>query len=293
MRAFAAVVAAGGFTAAAERLGSTPQLVSKYVAALEQEFGARLLNRTTRRVALTEAGRALHPRCVGLLEDFDSLRADAREERVVPRGHLTIAAPVTFGEMRLTEALQIFADRWPEVTVELKLSDRFVDLIAEGVELAIRIGQLEDSGLIARRLADVPVLCVASPGYLANAGQPEEPAALAAHQCLIDSNFREPDNWAFQFNGERVVVPVNGRLRVNSAMAIRRMTLAGAGIALCPAYAVERDIAAGRLIMLLGGPAAITLAVHAVYPPTRHLSARVRAFVDLLVEHLPSGPSPL
>ncbi|MGF1649957.1 MAG: LysR family transcriptional regulator [Hyphomicrobiaceae bacterium] len=291
MRAFAAVVATGSFTAAAERLGSTPQLVSKYVAALEHDLGTRLLNRTTRRVALTEAGRALHPRCMGLLEDFDALRADARQERMVPRGHLNVAAPITFGELRLAGLLQAFAERWPEVTVELKLSDRFVDLVAEGVELAIRIGNLEDSSLIARRLADMPILCVASPNYLAQAGEPRNPAELKHHRCVIDTNFREPEKWPFLVDGERVTMTVTGQIRANSASAVRTLVLANAGIALCPAYAVDNDIEEGRLVALFGAASAQSLAVHAVYPPTRHLSARVRVFVEMLAEHMTKDAS--
>ncbi len=288
MRAFAAVVAAGGFTAAADKTGSTPQLVSKYVAALEDDLGARLLNRTTRRVALTEAGRAYLPRCLALLEQFDELRAEMREERSRPSGLLTVAAPVTFGESHVAPALHDFAQAWPEVSVDLRLTDRFVDLIEEGVDLAVRVGRLDDSALVARKLADVPVLCVAAPAYLAGAPPLETPADLARHACLIDANFREPEVWPFVVDGRPVSARVTGRLRINSAAAIRALAVAGAGVALAPAYAVGRDVAEGRLTSLLGG-AAITLGVHAVYPGARHLTARVRAFVDHLATRLRAG----
>jgi DNA-binding transcriptional LysR family regulator len=285
MRAFIAVVAAGGFTAAAEKIGSTPQLVSKYVAALEDDLGARLLNRTTRRVALTEAGRAYHPRCLALLEQFDDLRSEMREERTRPRGLLSVAAPITFGELYLAPAVHAFAQAWPEVSVDLRLTDRFVDLIEEGVDMAVRVGQLEDSALVARKLADIPVLCVASPTYLAGAARIAIPEDLTHHACLIDTNFREPDDWPFLVDGRRLSVRVAGQLRVNSAAAIRTLAVAGAGVALCPAYAVGKDVAAGRLTSLLGG-AAMTLGVHAVYPGVRHLTARVRSFVDHLAKSL-------
>ncbi len=284
MRAFAAVVAAGGFTAAADKTGSTPQLVSKYVAALEDDLRVRLLNRSTRRVALTEAGRAYHPRCVALLEAFDDLRADAREERTHPRGLLTVAAPVTFGELRLVPAIQEFAQHWPELSVDMRLTDRFVDLIEEGVDLAIRVGQMEDSAMVARKLTDVEVRCVAAPTYLENAGPCETPADLMAHDCIIDSNFREPNLWPFLVDGAEQSVRVSGRFRVNSAAAVRSLALAGAGIALCPSFAVASDLAAGRLKPVIGN-ANISLGVHAVYPAARHLSARVRTFVDFLGKH--------
>ncbi len=285
MRAFAAVVAAGGFTAAAERTGSTPQLVSKYVAALEDDLGARLLNRTTRRVALTEAGRAYHPRCVALLEQFDELRTDTREERTRPSGRLTVAAPVTFGELHLAPAIHDFARAWPEVSVDLRLTDRFVDLIEEGVDMAVRVGRLEDSAMVARRLGEAPILCVAAPAYLADAPPLAAPADLARHACVVDANFREPEVWPFMIDGAPVTVRVTGRIRVNSAAAVRALALAGAGVALCPAYVAGPDVAAGRLTALFGG-AALTLPVHAVYPATRHLTARVRAFADFLAKRL-------
>lgn len=288
MRAFAAVVAAGGFTAAAAKTGSTPQLVSKYVAALEDDLGTRLLNRTTRRVALTEAGRAYHPRCVSLLEQFDDLRALMREERTRPRGLLTIAAPVTFGELHLAPAVQDFARQWPEVAVDLRLTDRFVDLVEEGVDMAIRIGRLDDSALVARRLTDAPILCVASPAYLADAPPLRAPDDLKDHACIVDSNFREPEVWPFRSHDAPVSVRVAGKLRANSAAAVRAMALAGAGVALCPAYVVGGDVAAGRLVALFGR-ADLTLGVHAVYPSVRHLTARVRAFADFLGRRFRAG----
>lgn len=284
MRAFAAVVAAGGFTAAADKIGSTPQLVSKYVAALEDDLRVRLLNRSTRRVALTEAGRAYHPRCVALLEAFDDLRADAREERTHPRGLLTVAAPVTFGELRLISAIQEFAQRWPELAVDLRLTDRFVDLIEEGVDIAIRVGKLEDSAMVARKLGDVAVHCVAAPSYLERAGRCADLDDLATRDCILDSNFREPNLWRFLINGTERSVRVTGRFRVNSAAAVRSLALAGAGIALCPSFAVASDLARGRLEPVIGD-ANISLDVHAVYPAARHLSARVRAFIDFLGKH--------
>ncbi len=288
MRAFAAVVAAGGFTAAADRTGSTPQLVSKYVAALEDDLGARLLNRTTRRVALTDAGRAYHARCVALLEQFDELRAEMREERTRPRGLLTVAAPVTYGELHLVPALHDFARAWPELSVDLRLTDRFVDLIEEGVDMAVRIGRLDDSALIARRLSEAPILCVAAPSYLAAAPPLQAPADLARHACIVDANLRAPEAWPFTVDGAAATVRVAGRFRVNSAAAVRALALAGAGVALCPAYVAGPDVAAGRLTALFGG-AALTLPVHAVYPAGRHLSARVGACLDFLAGRARAG----
>ncbi len=291
MRAFAAVVATGSFTAAARRLDTTPQLISKYVKALEDELNTRLLNRTTRKVALTDAGRGFHDRCVRIVEDYDALRATLRQERLQPKGRLTIAAPVTFGELQLAAAARAFTMAYPEVEIELQLTDRFVDLVEEGVDLAIRIAELEDSSLVARRLAPAPIVCCATPAYLEANGDPRTPADLAAHSCIIDTNFRDRDHWPFRVDGRRQLVRVQGRLRVNSAIAVRSLALAGAGIALIPAYVIESDLDRRALTPLLEEHNAFDLAINAVYLETRHLSAKVRSFVDFLAKRLQARPA--
>ena len=286
MRAFAAVVAAGSFTAAAARLGTTPQLVSKYVQALEAGLGARLLNRTTRKVRLTETGRAYHPRCLRLLEDYDELRRAVGAAHGRPEGRLTITALVTFGEHVLTDLVHAYAAAYPAVDIELKLTDRYLDLVDAGIDVAVRIGSLADSSLVARRLGPAPLVCCAAPSYLAGKGEPGSPADLAEHACIVDTNFRSGEPWPFVVAGERRPVAVKGRFRVNSAAAVRRLALAGDGIALCPRFVVEEDLGAGRLTAILEPFTPSNLGLYAVYPATRHLAAKVRTFVDFLAARL-------
>ncbi|MEM6492217.1 MAG: LysR family transcriptional regulator [Pseudomonadota bacterium] len=286
MRAFAAVVANGSFSVAAHRLGATPQLVSKYVKGLEDDMRVRLLNRTTRSVQPTDTGRAFYARATRVIEDFDDLLASARDEHAAPRGALKITAPTTFGELFLTPVIADFLDAYPETSVDLHLTDRFVGLIDEGFDLAIRIGALDSSGLIARRLTETPIRLCASPGYLAAHGAPAHPRELASHRCLIDTNFRNPNQWRFTIDGAPVAVRVTARFRVNSATAVRRLLLADAGLALCPSYVVRDDLRSGALVSVLHGAVADTLGVYAVYLESRHLSGKIRAFVDFIAERV-------
>jgi DNA-binding transcriptional LysR family regulator len=282
LRSFAAVVEADSFTAAADRLSLTPQLVSKYVKSLENDLGARLLNRTTRRVALTDTGRAFHPRCLRLIEDYEEMRSVVGAIQAQPKGHLVIAGPMTFGELYLVEALRDFTAAYSEVTVELKLTDRFVNLIDENVDLAIRIGQLEDSNLIARKLGAAPIVCCAAPSYLAHAGAPSSPSNLHEHECIIDTNFRNSERWRFREGEETYFVPVRSQFRVNSAIAVQKLVVSGAGIALCPEYVVRDDLRSGRLTELFSGKLDYDLNIFAVYLENRHLSAKVRSFIDFM-----------
>lgn len=283
MRTFVTVVNAGSFTAAAERLDLSQALVSKYVGQLEARLGVRLLNRTTRRLSLTEVGRAYHERCMQLLESFDELEAAVQERHSTPRGHLRISAPLTFGELYLTPLISEFLQREPGISVDLQLNDRFVDLLDEGVDVAIRMGKLEDSQLVARRLGRSRLVLCAAENYLARAGTPEHPRDLADHVCILDSNLRSFPHWPFHAAGEDFTVRVSGRFTVNSAQAARKMALAGQGVALCPDYVVGDDLGQGRLRALLGEFQAPAPGIYALYPHSRYLAAKVRAFVDFLV----------
>jgi len=284
MRTYAAVVATGSFTGAAEHLGISRALTSKYVGALEEHLGVRLLNRTTRRLSVTEVGQAYYDRCRQLLEDMEELEAAVREQQAAPRGRLRVAAPTTFGETTLTRAVADYLDAQPGVSVELVLGDRYVDLVDEGFDLAVRIGNLADSSLIARRLATMRFCLCASPDYLAQAGTPSHPRELAGHDCIIDTNIRDPGQWQFRERGEPFRVKVSGRFHVNNALAIHAMLLAGRGIGLCPHNIIEDDAHAGRLRVLLEEFEAFEYGIHAVYPHNRHLATKVRTFVDFLVE---------
>lgn len=287
MRAFAAVAQSGSFTVASKRLGFSRALVSKYVGQLEARLSTRLLNRTTRSVTLTEAGQSYLARVTELLEDFDALEAQARHGQSVVSGHLKVSAPETYAKMFFPEMLESFLARYPGVSVDLSVSDRFVNLVEEGVDVAVRIGALEESSLVARRIGSMyPMIC-ASPEYLARFGTPVHPTELENHRCLLDGNMRGGDRWPFEIDGKLVRMPVHGRLRISSADIMREMVLRGAGIGFCLSFLVEHDLKEGRLIRLFGDCETDGVGIHAVYPHRRHLPAKVRAFVDHLAESTP------
>jgi DNA-binding transcriptional LysR family regulator len=293
MRIYATVVAAGSFTGAAERLGISKALTSKYIGQLEEHLGVRLLNRTTRRLNVTEVGQAYYQRCRQLLDDMDELEAAVRQQQQAPQGRLLVAAPSTFGEMYLTRAVAAFLAEQPGVSVELVLADRFVNIVDEGFDLAVRIGSLADSSLIARRLAPMRVALCASPDYLKSAGVPAHPRQLASLNCVIDTNIQDSEQWAFKEQGRSFRVKVTGRFRVNNALAVREMLLAGHGVGRCPLYVIEDDIRAGRLDVLLQEYEAIEFGIYAVYPHNRHLGAKVRTFVDFLVRRFSASSYPV
>lgn len=290
LRTFASVVEAGSFTAAADRLGMSKKLVSKYVAELEARLGVRLLQRTTRTLSLTSAGQRYYPRCVALLEEFEAMAADVRNAEIGLSGVLRVSAPVTFGELYIQDSLARFRDANPDLIIDLRLNDRYVDLAAEGFDLALRIGSLEDSGLVSRRLATTDLVAVAAPDYLAARGVPDEPTALTTHDCIRDSNFRAGQSWPFFINGQQQRLVVTGAFMVNSATAVRQLVLRGDGIGLCPDYAVAEDIAAGRLTRILTDFPSATLGVQAVFTDARRMPARTRAVLDHLVTAFKSPP---
>lgn len=291
MRTLVAVADSRSFTAAGRRLGMSTALVSKYVAQLEARLGAALLVRSTRSVTLTEVGRTYLPRCRQLLEDLDALEAAVSERDAAPRGNLVVSAPVTFGEMHLPSVIGRFLDAYPGMSLDLRLTDRFVNVVEEGVDVAVRIAALEDSSLIARRLAPSRILFCASAAYVARHGAPAHPDDLAQHVCIVDTNFRGQDEWPFVVDGKRVIVKVDARLRVNSAAMVRERVLAGAGIALMPSYAIGLDIRRGDAEALLTAYEPPPIGIYAVYPRNRHLAVKTRVFIDWLVAQLGGRPA--
>ena len=283
MRTFAAVVATGSFTAASERLGISKALTSKYVAALEERLSVRLLNRTTRKISVTETGQAYYLRCKQLLDDFDRLEAAIRDEHSAPEGRLVVSAPTTFAEMYLTKAVSEFLDQQPGMSVELILADRFVNIVDEGFDLAVRIGKLTDSTLVARRFATTSIVAVASPPYLKRAGEPLSPDDLENHCCVIDTNFGSRNTWSFVRQGQTLNVNVAGRFAANNAYAIKEMVLSGLGIGLCPDYVVGEEIRNGRLKTVLNNYDIREYGIYAIYPHNRHLAGATRSFVDFLI----------
>ncbi len=286
MRTFAAVVEAGSFTAAADRLGISKKLASKYVAELEARLRVRLLHRTTRSLSLTEAGRRYYPRCVELLSDLDDLESCLREGESGLIGTLRVAAPVTFGELYVQPLLAAFRQQHPDLEIDLRLNDRYVDLASEGFDLAIRIGALEDSSILARKLGRTELWAVASPEYLEAAGLPETPHELAGHVCIRDTNLKSGNSWPFSVNGQLVRIPIAGGFMVNSATAVRALALAGEGITLTADYAVAADVAEGRLLRILEAFPSTTLDIQAVFLDARRMPARTRAAVEALATGL-------
>lgn len=286
MQSFVRTVERGSFAAAASGSGLTAAMVGNHVRFLEARLGAQLLNRTTRRHGLTELGRGYFERCRSILAEIDAAEASAAEARAVPRGLLRVTAPMVFGATLLPRALAEYLRLHPEVEVDLVLQDRRADLLADGLDAAIRVGRLPDSGLIARALAPFRFVVCAAPAYLADHPAPTAPADLARHQCLDFSQGAEPGAWRFDAPGGGVAVPVRGRLRINSGQALRVAALEGIGIALVPEVLVADDLAAGRLVQVLGGHPVPALPVHLLTPPERHPTPKLRSFVAFMGRRL-------
>ncbi|MEM5583099.1 MULTISPECIES: LysR family transcriptional regulator [unclassified Roseibium] len=284
MRCFIQVVDANGFSAAAREMGRSKALVSKYVGELEDELGVRLLNRTTRQISMTEVGEAYYKEAVEILQRIDDLQASVQSSHEEVRGRLRISAPRSMGDMLLNRAMMDFLVRHPEINLDLRLEDRFVDLVEEGFDLAVRVTQLDDSSLIARKIAPFRTVVCASPQTIEKYGAPKVPSDLATRPCLIDTNYRYKQNWAFEENGQRSSVVVKGPLEINSAAGAREAALCGLGFLRTPLFFVSEDIVSGRLVTLLEDYEEPMRGIYAVYPHRRHLSAKVRAFVDFLVE---------
>jgi len=282
MRAFVAVAQEHSFTAAGRRLGVSTKLVSKYVQHLEGRLRTQLFNRTTRSVSLTDVGAAYLERCRPVLEQMDELDDLVRERQGALAGPIRLTAPTGFGSTRLTEALIPFLKIHTEVELDMKLTDNRVALVEEGLDLAIRIGALRDSTLIARKLADMPLVLCASPDYLDKSGRPQSPEALATHACLVDSNQLEQNTWRLRAGGTERVVRLTGMVLTNSPGALAQMAAGGLGIARSPLYAVETALAEGTLERVLPDHETSVFGVYALYPPNRHLTRRVRALIDHL-----------
>ena len=252
MRTYAAVVDTGSFTQAAERLGLSKALTSKYVGQLEEHLGVRLLNRTTRRLSVTEVGQAYYQHCRQLLDDLDELEAAVRQQQASPQGQLRVAAPLIFGEGYLTRTVADYLREQPGVSVELVLADRFVDIVDEGFDLAVRIGRLADSSLIARRLGPCRHVLCASPGYLEKHGTPRTPEDLTGHRTLSYGYHDTPREWRMIApDGRYLTVPVNSTVHMNNSLALREAILNDAGIVLIPTFIVGSDLQAGRLQKVL------------------------------------------
>lgn len=291
LHTFVAVVEAGSFSAAAVRLDHAKSAVSRQVAALEAHLGAQLLNRTTRRLSLTEAGREFYERAQRILTDLAEAEQSVAAEQTALRGRLRLAAPLSFGLQHLAPALDEFLAQHPELVLDLDLDDRRVNLVEEGFDLALRIGELADSTLVARPLVPIRMVLCASPDYLRRHGTPQTPADLAFHAGLVYGNIPEAQQWRFlDAAGKSHSVKVPARLRANNGDVLVQAALAGLGVVVSPSFIAHRALAAGELVSLLPAYQAPGTTAYAVYPSRRHLPQRVRALIEFLVQRFGTTP---
>ncbi len=288
---FVQVVDSGSFTAAADRLNISKSVVSKYVTRLEDQLGVRLLNRTTRRLSLTEAGNILYSRSRRGLEEIEAAEAEISQFQKTPRGTLKINAPMSFGILHIAPHLSEFSARYPDLVTDINFDDKQIDLIDEGFDLAIRIAELPDSTLVARRLGPCRHVVCAAPDYLTKHGIPSTPENLSSHNVLTFRYQDSPSEWHFiSEEGKFVSVPVNGTIQMNNSLALREALIKGAGVTLTPTFIVGEDIKAGRLKKLLPDYRPHELSIYAVYPERRHLSPKVQAFIEFMKEKVSDPP---
>ncbi len=281
MQAFVTVAELQGFAPAARKLRLSPSAVTRLVAALEKHLGARLMQRTTRSVALTDAGRRYLERARRILADIEEAELAAEGERQKPSGRLVVSAPVGFGRLHVGPVMSSYLKRYREVAGELRLEDRVVNLVEDGVDLAVRIGQLPDSSLVARHVGEMRRIVVGSPAYLKARGEPRSPEALAEHQTI---QFGPASDWRFVKDGHQLRVPTVPRFVTNNADVAVQYAEAGGGLTRVLAYQAADAIRRGRLRIVLAKFEQPKLPIHIVYPTSRLLSAKVRAFIDLVTE---------
>lgn len=281
---FVKVADEGTFTAAGRALGLPKSTVSRKVASLEERLEIRLIQRTTRKVALTDAGRRFYERCRSIIDAIGDAEREVGDLGEVPRGRLRVTGPLDFGEMALTQPVLAFTRKYPEVRLEFEVSQRVVDLVGEGYDLAIRIGSLRDSTMIARKLTSIDAAIVASPGYLEAHGTPKHPRELSDHRMVVFSPAPSAFQWHLHGPDETISLGVDGAITSNHFAVVRDAVLDGQGIAVVPSFAACEAIRDGRMVQILKEWKSDPSDVHAVYPTGRHLSPTMRAFIDHLIE---------
>jgi DNA-binding transcriptional LysR family regulator len=289
---FIAVIDCGSFAAAATRLGTSTGQASKLVSRLEADLGVQLMKRTTRALSLSEAGRAYYERMKSLLEEFDALDASVRNASGAPSGRLRLTAPITFGTTQLSPILNHFANAFPDIQLDVSLSDRVVNLVDEGFDAAIRIGHPNDSTLIAKKLCVARIVIVAAPSYLEGRGIPAKPADLSKHDCIIDTNFRDPHLWQFRTPHDRgsSLIEVSGRIRFSNAEACVSAAEAGLGVARVPSFVAGERLRDKKLQVVLEEFEDEPRGLYVVYPPSRHLALKVRVMIDFLANAFRGEP---
>lgn len=291
-RLFIAVLETGSFVAASGRINVSSGQASKMLARLEADLGVQLIKRTTRALAATEIGQAYYERIKKIIEERDDHDASIRNTSGHPSGRIRITAPMSFGSVQLMPALLIFAKQYPDISLDVSFSDRLTDLVEEGYDLAIRIGKLHDSSLIARRLCDARVVTVASPDYLHKHGTPQHPEDLSHHACVIDKNFRNPYTLPFRDpkSDQTLHIPVSGRLAFSDGTACLKAAEQGFGVACLPSFFVGSKIYEGKLRPILCQYEPPSLGIYTLYPPARHLALKVRTLSDFLANHFKGPP---
>lgn len=291
MNTFISVVEAGGISAAATRMNIAKSVISRRLKELEAHLGVELFHRTTRRMNLTGSGHTFYQQSVRILADLIEAEHATSQFHGALKGNLKVALPLSFGLMHLGPAINAFLETHPEIRFDLDFNDRQVDLLAEGFDLAIRIANLSDSSLIARRIAPINVILCASPTYLDRNGKPNSPAALAHHQCLaynLTSNF---EYWnLYDAEGQVTRIKITPYLKASNGEFLRNAAVDGLGIALIPTFIVYKEIESGALVPILDRYRHSSLAIYAIYPQTRHLSHRVRVFIDFLIKRFEECP---
>jgi DNA-binding transcriptional LysR family regulator len=284
MQAFVTVADLQGFAPAARKLKLSPPAVTRLIAALEQRLGARLLQRTTRKVALTDVGARYLERARRILADIEEAERAAEGESARPSGQLVVSAPLGFGRLHVSPVMSSFLERYPDVSGELRLEDRVVSLVEDGIDLAVRIGELADSSLVARHVGEMRRIVVASPAYLKVRGEPKRPADIASHDTIQFGSTVALADWRFLDGGKEVRVAYAPRLLTNSSDAALQYAEAGGGLTRVLAYQAAASLKAGRLKIVLETFELPASPIHIVYPTSRLLSAKVRTFIDLVVE---------
>jgi len=283
MNAFIEVVDSEGFSAAARKMGRSKALMSKYVRELEDELGILLLNRTTRQFSLTEAGQIYYHSAIEIINRVTVLQDAVREAGAGLKGRLRLSAPRSLTDMEIGLPIVEFSAEYPEITLDVNLDDRMVDMVEDGFDVAIRISKLTDSSLIARKLAGFRHVVVATPEFLEKHGTPTDPRNLNQYPCVVDTNLKSRNNWIFEDeNGKELAVQVSGAIEVNSPEVARRATLAGLGMTYAPEFSVAKELRDGRLISILESDIPTGGGIFAVYPHRRHVPAKVRVFVDFM-----------
>ena len=289
MRAFVRVVQTGSFSATGREMNTSQTTISKKVAALEKKIGVKLLARSSRDHALTPAGTKYYQTCVDILGELDEAEAEARSEVASPQGTIRISAPVAFGRILLAPIMSEFFQRYPDIKVDLQLSDQHTDLISDGIDVAIRAKQLEDSTLIARHLFDNPMLVLAAPNYLQQHGEPKTPEDLKQHNCLVYSRMKDVNVWSFTKQNQKHAVAVNGNFQSDNGDVLLEVALTGMGIVTLPIWMVEHHLKEGRLTQLMSDYTGQNLPFNAVYLQSRYTPLKVRCLIDYLKEKLPNS----